>query len=99
LPRTAREQALVGEKIVRKDLEFGDLVFFHTYTKKFVSHVGIYLGDDLFAHASSLLGVTISSLNSTYYNNRYVAGRRLSSKDLLTYKISKSAQQELEIDY
>jgi cell wall-associated NlpC family hydrolase len=83
---------LVGQRVSRENLEFGDLVFFHTYSRKFVSHVGIYLSDNLFAHASSRLGVTISSLNSTYYNTRYVAGRRLSSKDLLTLKTAKNEQ-------
>jgi len=88
LPRTAREQILVGRNVKRNELDFGDLVFFHTYSRKFASHVGIYLGDNLFAHASSVMGVTISSLNSTYYNNRYIGGRRLSSKDMVNYKIT-----------
>lgn len=88
LPRTAREQVNVGRKITREKLEFGDLVFFHTYSKKFASHVGIYLGDDLFAHASSTIGVTVSSLNSTFYATRFIGGRRFSERDLASYKVS-----------
>ena len=91
LPRTAREQINVGRSITRSNLEFGDLVFFHTYSRKFASHVGIYLGDDLFAHASSAEGVTISSLNSTFYNTRYIGARRLSDSDLYAYKMQRGS--------
>jgi hypothetical protein len=86
LPRTAREQFCIGRNIPKQHLEFGDIVFFHTYSRKFASHVGIYLGDNLFAHASSAEGVTVSSLNSTFYNNRFIGGRRLSESDLYAYK-------------
>ena len=86
IPRTAREQFTIGRHISRNHLEFGDMVFFHTYSRKFASHVGIYLGDNLFAHASSKEGVTVSSLNSTFYNNRFIGGRRLSESDLYAYK-------------
>lgn len=81
LPRIARNQYKAGYHIKMKNLEFGDLIFFHTYSYAFPSHVGIYLGDDLFAHASSRFGVTISSLKSTYYNNRFIAGTRLVNKE------------------
>jgi hypothetical protein len=87
LPRTAREQFTIGKSVSRNNLEFGDLVFFHTYSRKFASHVGIYLADNLFAHASSSEGVTISSLNSTFYNNRFIGGRRIREVDLYAYKI------------
>ncbi len=76
LPRSAAEQAKVGTSVDFKDLKFGDLVFFNTTGEKY-SHVGVYLGDDLFAHASVTLGVTISSLQSTYYEKRYVGARRI----------------------
>ncbi|MCS7000293.1 MAG: C40 family peptidase [Bacteroidota bacterium] len=83
LPRTAQEQFAYGQPIERADqLQFGDLVFFHTRRHAWVSHVGIYLGDNLFAHASSRYGVTISSLESTYYRTRFLGGRRLTLGDL-----------------
>ncbi|TAL67676.1 MAG: NlpC/P60 family protein [Bacteroidetes bacterium] len=85
LPRTARNQFNVGMKIRRSELQFGDLIFFHTYTRRYPSHVGIYLGDDLFAQASSRYGVTVSSLESTYYKKRFIGGRRLSVQDIVRY--------------
>jgi len=85
LPRTAREQYTVGMKVKKSELEFGDLVFFHTYSRSFASHVGIYLGDNLFAHSSSRYGVTVSSLESTFYNKRFIGGKRLSSRDVVKF--------------
>lgn len=76
LPRSTEEQYRLGKKISLSELDFGDLVFFNT-TGRVPSHVGIYLGDDLFAHASRLFGVTISSLQSSYYKKRYVGARRI----------------------
>jgi cell wall-associated NlpC family hydrolase len=76
LPRSAAEQAKVGTPVRLQDLKFGDLIFFNT-TGQSNSHVGIYLGDDLFAHASVTLGVTISSLQSSYYEKRYEGARRI----------------------
>ncbi|HYF01910.1 MAG TPA: NlpC/P60 family protein [Patescibacteria group bacterium] len=79
LPRTAAMQYEEGKTIKRENLEFGDLVFFHTLKHTYVSHVGIYLGDNLFAHASSRYGVTVSSLESTYYGSRFIGARRFSA--------------------
>lgn len=76
LPRNSTEQFKMGTPVTYEDLKFGDLVFFNT-TGDPASHVGIYLGDDLFAHASVSLGVTISSLESFYYKKRYEGARRL----------------------
>ena len=76
LPRSSREQFALGIPVSYEDLKFGDLVFFNT-TGDVASHVGIYLGDDLFAHASVSLGVTISSLESFYYKQRYEGARRI----------------------
>jgi cell wall-associated NlpC family hydrolase len=76
LPRSAKEQYREGKEIERDSLLFGDLVFFNT-TGSGPSHVGIYLEDDLFAHASVSYGVTISSLQSTYYRTKYYGARRV----------------------
>lgn len=96
LPRTAREQFEVGKLIKMKSLQFGDLVFFHTYSMRFPSHVGIYLGDNLFAHASSRFGVTVSSLQSTYYNNRFIGGKRVSAKEASRYTVVDENDEESE---
>ena len=76
LPRTAKEQFRAGKSVDRTSLKFGDLVFFNT-TGESSSHVGIYIGDDLFAHASVTWGVTISSLQSSYFRKRYTGARRV----------------------
>lgn len=77
LPRSAREQYSIGDEIDQGELKFGDLVFFNTTKRSFPGHVGIYLGDDQFVHASRKLGVTVSSLESTYYKKRYVGAKRV----------------------
>ena len=95
IPRTARWQFNVGEKIENiSDLQFGDLIFFHTRKYAYASHCGIYLGDNLFAHASSRYGVTVSSLESGYYNQRFIGGRRLSDEDIMQFSIVKEKDEE-----
>jgi cell wall-associated NlpC family hydrolase len=77
LPRSAREQFREGAKVAKADLSPGDLVFFRTYAK-YPSHVGIYLGDNRFVHASSReRKVTIESLDTPYYVKRYIGAKRL----------------------
>ena len=76
LPRTAAMQWGVGDEVEYEDLQFGDLVFFHTRKAVYVSHVGMYLGNGMFTHASSRNGVTISSLESNYYSTHYIGARR-----------------------
>jgi cell wall-associated NlpC family hydrolase len=77
LPRSAREQFREGAKVAKEDLSPGDLVFFRTYAK-YPSHVGIYLGDNRFVHASSReRKVTVESLDTPYYVKRYIGAKRL----------------------
>lgn len=76
LPRSTFEQFQAGVPVSLHELRFGDLVFFNT-TGESPSHVGIYLEDDVFAHASVVEGVTLSSLQSTYYKKRFVGARRV----------------------
>jgi cell wall-associated NlpC family hydrolase len=77
LPRSAREQYREGAEVAKADLAPGDLVFFRTYAK-YPSHVGIYLGDNRFVHASSRdRKVTVESLDTPYYLKRYIGGKRL----------------------
>ena len=80
IPRTAAEQSRVGQYVSRGDLRPGDLVFFKTIRGTRVSHVGIYVGDNSFIHASSGGGrVMISSLGQAYYNARFVTARRIAA--------------------
>ena len=76
LPRTTRAQARTGSSISSSALQPGDLVFFHVDTRK-GRHVGIYLSDGDFLHASSSEGVTVSSLTNPYWKQRWWQARRL----------------------
>jgi len=78
LPRSTREQYLIGDKISKdEELNFGDLVFFKTRKRSSPSHVGIYIGDNKFMHASRKKGVMVSSLEEKYWTPRYIGARRL----------------------
>ncbi|WP_156415915.1 SH3 domain-containing C40 family peptidase [Chthonomonas calidirosea] len=79
LPHNAAEQFHMGKPVSRKDLKPGDLVFFHTVTPG-ISHVGMYIGNGRFIHASSRRGgggVRIDSLDESYYAHAYRGARRI----------------------
>jgi peptidoglycan DL-endopeptidase LytE len=77
LPRSAREQFHEGIPVDENNLSIGDLVFFRTYAS-YPSHVGIYLGNNLFIHASSKSRkVTIDSLDTPFYLKRFIGAKRL----------------------
>ncbi len=75
LPRTADAQYEVGRRVSQSRLQPGDLVFFQTYAEG-ASHVGIYLGEGQFVHASSSNGVRVDSLSESYYSSRFIGARR-----------------------
>ena len=83
LNRSSRDMAAQDVKELKKEeLKPGDLVFFSTSRrKKGVSHVGIYLGNDHFVHASTHKGVIISSLNEPYYNRTFLKGGEVKDID------------------
>jgi hypothetical protein len=74
LPRTTEAQATTGHRIDRRDLRPGDLVFFKPPGRQ--HHVGIYLSENRFTHASTTNGVTVSSLQSPYWTRTYWMARR-----------------------
>lgn len=77
--RTADNQIYNGVAVSKANLQPGDLVFFTNYqTNKGIGHVGIYIGNNQFVHASTpTTGVIISSLSEASYVNRYVGARRI----------------------
>lgn len=75
LPRTARQQFDAAQKIPAEYLQEGDLVFFNT--RGGISHVGVYLRNNKFVHASTSGGVMISDLNEEYFRKRFVGAGRL----------------------
>jgi LysM repeat protein len=77
LPRTAREQFRIGKQVEKDQLEEGDLVFFKTRRNN-NAHVGIYIGDNKFVHASSRnKEVKIDHLDIPYFNQRFLKGVRV----------------------
>ena len=83
MPRRASEQfAELGDAVSYDNLEAGDMVFFTTY-KAGASHVGIYLGEGDFIHASSVQHkVGYSNMEDGYYRRNFVGGRRLTESQL-----------------
>jgi lipoprotein Spr len=77
LPRTTNEQIRRGITVKRDNLRIGDLVFFHQGPQQ--RHVGVYIGNDEFIHASSIEGVTISTLKNQYWHTRFITARRIVS--------------------
>ena len=81
LPRTAFEQSHLGLDVARDELLEGDLLFFNTRRK--LGHVGIYIGNNEFVHASSRKrGVRIDNLNTPYFDKRFVKAVRLKGSDV-----------------
>ncbi|CEN88477.1 cell wall hydrolase; phosphatase-associated protein [[Clostridium] sordellii] len=77
LPRVSKEQSKFGQSVNKSNLQKGDLIFFDTDKDGVVNHVGIYMGNNEFIHASSGgKKVIISQLNS-YYNSVYTNARRV----------------------
>ena len=80
LPHNSEEQARYGKIITGKDeLKKGDLVFFiRSYkTHHFITHSGIYIGNNEFIHTSSKSGVTITSLNDPWWNEKFIFATRV----------------------
>lgn len=80
IPRRSQDQARYGKIILHKtDLKKGDLVFFtKSYNSAdFITHVGIYLGNNSFIHASSSKGVIVTEIQNPWWLERFVFGTRV----------------------
>ncbi|PHM63676.1 bifunctional murein DD-endopeptidase/murein LD-carboxypeptidase [Xenorhabdus ishibashii] len=80
LPRSTLEQQNIGQTVSRSKLQAGDLVLFKTGVHR--RHVGIYIGNNQFVHASTSNGVIVSKLTDTYWSKRYYGARRVLSGNL-----------------
>ena len=91
LPRTAQGQfdARIGAYVGAEDLRPGDLVFFHTRRKPYVSHVGIYLGQDEFLHAPRTGRRVEIAAFTGYYRQRFIAGKRVLADPFAAYNATK----------
>ncbi|SHO51946.1 C40 family peptidase [Desulfopila aestuarii] len=78
LPHSSVDQFRLSalRKIDANQLKPGDLIFFANKKKRKVNHVGVYLSDKKFIHASSSQGITVSSLDNDYWRNRFVGSKR-----------------------
>lgn len=80
LPRTSSEQYRRSKRIKKKELQEGDLVFFYTKGRKAgITHVGVFLRNNKFVHASIGGGVMIDDLSEEYYAKRYAGAGRVTS--------------------
>ena len=88
LPRTSSEMASGhGQKVERKDLKPGDLLFFNIKSRK-VNHVAIYLGNDRFIHAPRRgKSVTIDTLKKPYWQSHYVVAKRVLPKEKTSLQV------------
>jgi murein DD-endopeptidase / murein LD-carboxypeptidase len=93
LPHQSKAQNTKGYWIDKKDLREGDLVFFNTDGKG-ISHVGVYLGDGVFAHSASGEGVVKTRLDSKYYASRYVSARRILWDDIYNQLIAEQDEKQ-----
>lgn len=76
IPRVSYEQSEYGKSVKKKDLQVGDLIFFDTMGKGRVSHVGMYIGNNEFIHASNPRDGVKKSTLTGYYEKKYICARR-----------------------
>ncbi len=95
LPRTTLHQVKRGQEVSYSEASAGDLVFFKTSPK--VRHVGVYLGDKQFMHASTSKGVIISRIDNPYWASKFWQFRRVASTH--HYRISRTSQRQYQKDF
>ncbi|GHB27765.1 C40 family peptidase [Salinicola rhizosphaerae] len=85
LPRTTEQQVQEGSRVKESDLKAGDLVFFRPPGP--YNHVGVYVGDGYFLHASSSRGVKLSRLDNVYWKRYYWQARRPVAQTQLAQRV------------
>lgn len=81
LPRTTGEQYKVGISVDKNDLQPGDLIFYANTYKKGISHVGVYAGDNLVLNATSSSGITLVSMDNSYWGPKYAGAKRVIAEE------------------
>ncbi|MFP3728529.1 NlpC/P60 family protein [Priestia filamentosa] len=79
LPRNSADIYKHGIYVSKSNLQPGDIVFFKNTYRPGISHMGIYIGNNQFVHASSSKGTTITSLDNSYFGPRYAGAKRITS--------------------
>lgn len=84
IPRTSRQQAIVGVEVPKEDLQIGDILYFKETASSAVSHSGIYLGDNKFISSTTSSGVRIDDLTtSKYWKDRLAGARRVLTEPIV----------------
>ncbi|RDB44094.1 glycoside hydrolase [Halomonas sp. DQ26W] len=90
LPRSTGEQVHQGALVPREELQVGDLVFFRPPGP--YDHVGIYVGDGYFLHASTSQGVMLSELDNVYWQRHYWQARRTLEPNMLAQRVASAGE-------
>jgi len=98
LNRTSAAQYSQGTAVSKSNLQVGDLVFYNT-SGRGVSHVGIYVGNNKFAHSATSTGVTVTSMSTSYWAKRYVGAKRIAKFDADQVKDVASEIKDSSIDF
>ena len=77
LPRSTKVLSTLGSPVKKNEAKTGDLVFFRSGLFNMINHVGIYIGNGRFAHASTTVGVTYSNLDEEYFVRHFAGIRRV----------------------
>ncbi|WP_349496623.1 C40 family peptidase [Cobetia amphilecti] len=90
LPRTTTDQVKRGKRIDKSQLKPGDLVFFRPSRR--YNHVGVYVGNGYFLHASTSRGVKLSRLDNVYWSRHYWQSRRPMPYEAMQMKLAMRSQ-------
>jgi cell wall-associated NlpC family hydrolase len=77
LPRSTGKLKWIGRSVSKRDARLGDLVFFKGGAFNSVNHVGVYMGNNAFVHASTSKGVRYDKLDDAYYTKHFAMIRRV----------------------